>query len=219
MAAMAWPIVDSWGEIPHPRLVTGLQVSVTQSEFAPITIAAEKKIWEVTAGEKLTIPLVHTRRSEFSGSTLQLRTSGAGFENVPRFDVSLDADQSQAVLDTGALKTPPGDYLLAFYGGAVVKYRYNPQAVIAAETAHKAAEELVTSATAELQKRTDEATVAASENKAAVDAAVAEATAKKQAGDAALTAAAAKLKAAIDQAMPKDTADIVLSEPIAIRVK
>ncbi|MDA1232845.1 MAG: serine protease, partial [Planctomycetota bacterium] len=101
MAAMAWPIVDSWGEIPYPRLVTGLQVSVTQSEFAPITIAAsEKRVWEVAAGEKLTIPLVHTRRSEFSGSTLQLRTFGAGFEGVPRFDVSLDADQSEAVLDT-----------------------------------------------------------------------------------------------------------------------
>ncbi len=219
IAAHAWPIPDSWGEIPSPRLVTGLPVSVTQSEFAPITIAAEKKIWEVTAGEKLTIPLVHTRRSEFSGSTLQLRTFGAGFENVPRFDVSLDADQSEAVLDTGALKTPPGDYLIAFYGSAVVRYRYNPQAVTATETAHKAAEELAASATAELQKRTDEATVAASENKAAVDAAVAEATVKKQTADAALTAAAAKLKAATDQAMPKDTADIVLSEPIAIRVK
>jgi len=219
MAAMAWPIVDSWGEIPHPRLVTGLLVSVTQSEFAPITIAAEKKVWEVATGEKLTIPLVHTRRSEFSGSTLQLKTFGAGFEGVPRFDVSLDADQSEAVLDIGALKTPPGDYLIAFYGSAVVKYRYNPQSVTAAETVHKAAEEGVALATTELQKRTDEAASAASDSKAAADAAVAEATTKKQAADTALTAAAAKLKTVTDQAAPKDTADIVLSEPIAIRVK
>ena len=219
MAAMAWPIVDSWGEIPHPRLVTGLQVSVTQSEFAPITIAAEKKVWEVATGEKLTIPLVHTRRSEFSGSTLQLKTFGDGFEGVPRFDVSLEADQSEAVLDIGALKTPPGDYLIAFYGSAVVKYRYNPDAVKAAETVNKAAEELVASATAELQKRTNEATAAASDNKAAADAAVAEATTKKQAAETALTAAAAKLKTVTDQATPKDTADIVLSEPITIRVK
>ena len=219
MAAMAWPIVDAWGEIPYPRLVTGQQVSVTQSEFAPITIAAEKKVWEVAAGEKLAIPLVHTRRSEFSGSTLQLKTFGAGFEGVPQFDVSLDADQSEAVLDTGALKTPPGDYLIAFYGSAVVKYRYNPDAVTAAETVHKAAEELVAAATTELQNRTDEATAAASDNKAAADAAVAEATTKKQAADAALAAAAAKLKTVTDKAAPKDTADIVLSEPIAIKVK
>ena len=220
VAAMAWPIVDSWGEIPSPRLVTGLPISVTQSEFAPITIApAEQKVWEAAAGEKLTIPLVHTRRSEFSGSTLQLKTFGTGFEGVPRFDVSLDADQSEAVLDLAALKTPPGDYLIAFYGSAVVKYRYNPDAVKTAETFHKSAEEAMASAAAELQQRTDEAAAAASDNKATADTAVAEATAKKKAADAALTAAAAKLKTVIDQAAPKDTAHIVLSEPIAIRVK
>lgn len=220
MAAHAWPIVDSWSEIPRPRLVTGLPVSVTTSEFAPITIApAEKKVWEVTAGEKLTIPLIHTRRSEFSGDTLQLKTSGEGFEANPRFDVSISADTSVAVIDTAALKTPPGDFLIAFYGSAVAKYRYNPEAVKAAEVAHKSAEEAVASATAELEQRTNEAAAAASETKAVADAAVAEATTKKQAADAALTAAAAKLKAATDQATPRDTADIILSEPIAIRVK
>ena len=220
MAAMAWPIVDSWGEIPSPRLVTGLPVSVTTSEFAPITIAAnEKKVWEVAAGEKLTIPLRHTRRSEFSGSTLQLRTFGAGFEQVPRFDVSLDADQSEVVLDLAALKTPPGDYLIAFYGSAVVKYRYNPEAVAVAEAAQKKATEEAAVATAEVQRLTAEAAAASSDTKAAADAAVAEATAKKQTTDAAVAAAAAKLKAATDLAAPRDTADIVLSEPIAIRVK
>lgn len=220
MAAMAWPIVDSWGEIPSPRLVTGLPVSVTTSEYAPITIAAkEKKVWEVAAGEKLTIPLVHTRRGEFSGSTLQLRTFGAGFEQVPRFDVSLDADQSEVVLDLAALKTPPGDYLMAFYGSAVVKYRYNPEAVAVAEAAQKKATEEAAVATAEVERLTAEAAAAASETKAAADAGVAEATAKKQTADAAVAAAVAKLKAATDRATPTDTADIVLSEPIAIRVK
>ncbi|MCA9013084.1 MAG: serine protease, partial [Planctomycetaceae bacterium] len=206
MAAVAWPIVDSWGEIPRPRLVTGMPVSVTQSEFAPLSIAAaEKKVWEVAAGEKLTIPLVQTRRSEFSGSTLQLKTFGAGFEGVPRFDVSLDADQSEAVLDLAALKTPPGDYLIAFYGSAVVKYRYNPDAVRTAEKAHKSAEEFVTLAAAELQQRTTEAAAATSENKAAADAAVAEAATKKQAAETSLAAAAAKLKTVSDQAAPRDT--------------
>ena len=124
MAAMAWPIVDSWGEIPSPRLVTGLPISVTGAEFAPISIAAkEKKVWEVIAGQKLTIPLQHTRRSEFSGTVLQLKTSGAGFEQVPRFDVSLASDSSEVTLDLAALKTPPGDYLIAFYGSAVAKYQ------------------------------------------------------------------------------------------------
>ena len=124
MAAMAWPIVDSWGEIPSPRLVTGLPISVTGAEFAPISIAAkEKKVWEGIAGQRLTIPLQHTRRSEFSGTVLQLKTSGAGFEQVPRFDVSLASDSSEVTLDLAALKTPPGDYLIAFYGSAVAKYQ------------------------------------------------------------------------------------------------
>ncbi len=124
MAAMAWPIVDSWGEIPSPRLVTGLPISVTGAEFAPISISPrEKKVWEATAGQKLTIPLQHTRRCEFSGSVLQLKTTGAGFEQVPRFDVSLASDSSEVTLDLAALKTPPGNYLIAFYGTAVAKYQ------------------------------------------------------------------------------------------------
>ncbi len=219
MAGFAWPIVDSWGEVPSPRLVTGLPVSVTGSEFAPITIAAsEKKVWEVKAGEKLTIPLVHTRRSEFSGAVLQLKTSGEGFENHPRFDVSLTADTSEAILDTAALKTPPGDYLISFYGSAVAKYRYNPDSVPVAEMAHQKAVDEATVAATELQKLTDAATAAASETKVDADKAVADATTKKQMLDAAVTAAAASLKSITDLAAPKDTVDIILSEPIAIKV-
>ncbi|MEY3459663.1 MAG: hypothetical protein RL215_2820, partial [Planctomycetota bacterium] len=125
IAAMAWPIVDSWSEIPSPRLVEGLPVSVSGSEFAPISIAPrEKTTYEVVAGQKLTIPLTQTRRSEFSGGILQLKTFGHGFQQHPQFDVSLTADSSEVVLDTAALKTPPGDYLIAFYGSAVAKYRY-----------------------------------------------------------------------------------------------
>jgi hypothetical protein len=138
LASFSWPIPDSWGEIPHPRLLADVPVSVSGNEFAPLTIApAKSDVWEVTAGEKLTIPLVLTRRSEFSGATMQVRTFGAGFERVPQFDVPLTADATQAVLDLGALKTPPGDYLIAFYGGAVAKYRDNAQA--AAAEAAKAA--------------------------------------------------------------------------------
>lgn len=220
MAAFAWPIVDSWGEVPSPRLVTGLPVSVTGSEFAPITIAAnEKKVWEVAAGEKLTIPLVHTRRAEFSGSILQLKTFGAGFEHVPRFDVSLSDDSSTAVLDLAALKTPPGDYLIAFYGSAVAKYRYNPEAVSIAEAAHRKAEADVAAAAEEVQRLTEAAAAASSEAKGEADAAVEEAMAKKQAVDVVLAASAAKLKAATDVATPRDTVDILISEPIAVRVK
>ena len=124
LASMAWPILDSWSEIPFPRLLADVPVSVSGSEFAPLTIAPPAGVVQaVPAGGKLTIPLFHTRRSEFSGATMQLRTMGAGFERVPAFSVSLTADQSQAVIDTAALKTPPGDYLIAFYGAAVAKHK------------------------------------------------------------------------------------------------
>ena len=138
LASFSWPIPDSWGEVPIPRLLADVPVSVSGSEYAPITIApAKSDVFEVAAGEKLTIPLALVRRSEFSGASMQVRTFGAGFEGVPQFDVPLAADASQAVLDLAALKTPPGDYWIAFYGGAVAKYRDNAGA--AAAPAAKAA--------------------------------------------------------------------------------
>jgi hypothetical protein len=124
LASMSWPVANAWSEIPSPRLLTDVPVSVCGSELAPITIAtAENKVFEVTAGEKLTIPLALTRRSEFSGTKMSLKTMGDGFDKTPAFDAPLDADSSEAVLDLAKLKTPPGEYLIAFYGSGVAKYR------------------------------------------------------------------------------------------------
>ena len=125
LASMAWPIPDASQEIPFPRLLADVSVSVSGIDRTPLTIApASRNVIEAKVGEKITIPLNLTRRSEFSGATLNLRAIGAGFEGVPAFDVSLTADSAQAVLDLAALKTPPGDYWLAFHGGAVAKYRH-----------------------------------------------------------------------------------------------
>lgn len=125
LAAPAWPIPDAWGEIPRPRLESEVPVSVGGYEVAPITIApVEPRVWEVAGNETLTIPLKHTVRGEFSGSILQMRTFGHGFESHPRFDVTLTAEGSEAVLDLAKLKPPPGDHVIAFYGSAVVKHRY-----------------------------------------------------------------------------------------------
>ncbi len=128
LASMAWPIPDASQEIPFPRLLADVAVSVSGKDLTPLSIApASREIKEAKVGEKITIPLVHVRRSEFSGATLQLKAIGAGFDSLPGFDVSLTADSSQAVIDLGALKTPPGDYWLAFHGGAVAKYRHPPE--------------------------------------------------------------------------------------------
>jgi hypothetical protein len=206
LASMSWPIPDAWNESPNPRVRADVPVSVSGAELAPLTLAASASgPLEATAGEKLTIPLVHTRRSEFSGATMQLKTIGAGFENVPGFDVSLTAESSQAVVDLATLKTPPGDYLIAFYGGAVAKYRYQPEAILAAESV--------------CQKIMQELTALEAETKTATGDAVAQTAARLKAAQEALAAAKEQLKKATEAAQPRDIVDIIVSEPIAIRVK
>lgn len=205
LASMQWPVRDASSEIPSPRLLADIPVSVCGSEFAPITIGPlEEKLYEVTAGQKLTVPLLHTRRSEFSGSTITLKTFGCGFTSNPAFDVSLTAEKSEAVLDLAKLNPKPGDYEIAFYGSAVAKYRYNLEAV-------SAAEERLKTAKAEVERLKPEAARLAETAKTAA------ADQLKQA-QAAVTAAEAKLKAATAAATPKDIVDIVVSRPIRIRV-
>ena len=215
LASFAWPITDSWGEIPSPRLMADVPVSVSGLEFAPLSLATPtKEVLTVVAGEKLTIPLNHTRRSEFSGGTLQLKTMGAGFDRAPQFDVSLTAEGSEAVLDTAALKVAPGDYLIAFYGGAVAKYRHQPEAIAVAEEAHKKAMQELVTLDAELKKLAEAAAAATPDAAKAVEAA----TAKQKAVTASVAAAAEKIKQATAAAQPRDIVDIVVSEPIKIRV-
>jgi hypothetical protein len=220
MASMAWPVPNAWNEIPSPRLLADVPVSVCDSEFAPLTIAAtEDKVWEVTAGQTLTIPLVQTRRCEFSGKKTSLKTYGAGFEHVPAFDIPLDADASEVVLDLAKLKTPPGDYVIAFYGSPVAKYRYHPQAVTAAEAILDAAKKNAETLAVEAKNLAEAAKTAPDEQKAEVEKSAQDAAAKQKSADAAVSAADKQLKAATTKAAPKDIVDIVVSTPIAIRVK
>ncbi|MFO1046261.1 MAG: hypothetical protein U0941_31165 [Planctomycetaceae bacterium] len=219
LASMSWPIPDAWNEVPVPRLMADVPVSVSGLEFTPLSVApASKEMLQVTAGEKLTIPLAITRRSEFSGATMELRTIGAGFDRNPAFNLPLTADSSQAVLDLAALKTPPGEYLIAFYGGAVAKYRHRPDAVVSAEEEKKKAEQDAAAIDAELKQLVEAAKSATSEKKPEVDKAVEMATVRQKVAAAAVAAAADKVKKATQVAQPRDIVDIVVSEPIAIRV-
>lgn len=219
VASMAFPIPDAWNEIPSPRLMADVPVSVSGVDFAPLTISsASKETLTVIAGEKLTIPLIHTRRSDFSAATLQMKTMGAVFERAPQFDLQVNADSSQVVMDTAALKAPPGDYLVAFYGGAVAKYRHHPEAVDKAEESRRKAERDLATIDAELKKLTEDAKGAAAENKMEAEKAVEVATNRQKAATATLAAATEQVKRATAVATPTDIVDIVVSEPISIRV-
>ena len=220
LASMTWPVRDANGEIPMPRLLADVPVSVVASEGAPLTVAAaEKKVWEVKAGDKLTIPIKAIWRSEFAGTSIKLRAFGEGFEGAKELDVPLKATTTEAALDFATLKTPPGEYTVAFYGPAVIKYRHNPDAVKTAEQEQKKAEQEALAIAEAAKKLADEAKAAPSEKKAEADNAAKAAAEKLKAAEAMKTTAASRMKAATDAAMPKDTAEIVVSEPIRILIK
>ncbi len=219
LAEMSWPIPDSWGEIPSPRLVIGVPVSVSSAEQAPLTIAPKQKIVEVAAGQKAIVPLTLTRRTEFSGSVIELRAFGDAFERAPKLSVPITADSAEATLDTAALKTAPGDYVVAFYGGAVARYQDNPGAVEVAKAAQAAADAKVKQLESELRTSTDQLASIAVEQKASLEQTIARLKTELQTAQNEAKAGAERVKAATARAAAKDTVDIVVSEPVTIRVK
>lgn len=219
LASFAWPIPDSWGEIPYPRLLADVPVSVSGNDLAPLSLAVENKTVEAVVGQKITIPFTHVRRSEFSGGTFQFKAVGVGFERVPPFDISLAAEKSEAVLDLATLKTPPGEYTVAFLGGAVAKYRHNVGRLKPAEESKQQATQAVATLEAEVKRLTDEAAAAAADKKADAEKVATEAKAKLKAAQDALNAANEQLKKITDMAQPRDIVDIIVSDPVTIRVK
>lgn len=195
VASTEWPVKDAKGEIPAPRLMADVPVSVTASESAPLTIAvAESKVFEAKAGETVKVPLKLTWRNEFTGASIKLKAYGEGFTALKELDIPNKSETAELVLDLAALKTPPGDYTLALYGSAVSKYRYNPAAVPLAEAALKKAEQEL-----------DEAKKLAAEKQKQAEATMADAT--------------MKMKAVTTAAAPTDTVDIIVSQPIQVSVK
>lgn len=219
LASVVWPVKDASQEIPNPRLVAEVPVSVSRSEGAPVTIApAENKVWKVKAGDKLTIPLKVTWRSEFTGASIKLSPMGADFRGVKAVDIPLKAAGSEVVLDLAALKTPPGEHALVLYGSAVARYRYNPEAVKLAEQEQKRAEKEAADIAAAAKKLADEAKAAPPEKKSEAENTAKAAVGKRKSAEAARADAARRMKAATDAAAPKDIVDIVVAEPIRILV-
>ena len=212
LASMAWPVPNAWSEIPAPRLLADVPISVCDSEFAPITISPrEDKVYTASTGEKLTIPLTHVRRSEFSGANISLKTFGTGFEKAPAFNATLKGDESKAVLDLAKLKTKPGDYTIAFYGSAVTRYRYNFAKIAEYESKLQ-----------EMQKKTAALKKDVDKNRADTEALAADKK-KKQAQLTKMTADIKSMQKQLKQitakAKPKDIVDIVVSQPVKIRVE
>lgn len=123
MASMKWPVPNAASEIPDPRLLDQFPISVGGVEQAGLSIVPEVEgELQANVGEKVTIPLKLIRRGEFSGSTMSLKIFGSGFEKAAAMEFSLTAPNTEVVIDLAKLKTPAGQYRIAFYGGAVQKY-------------------------------------------------------------------------------------------------
>jgi chromosome segregation ATPase len=86
------------------------------------------------------------------------------------------------------------------------------------ETELKKAQEEQQRAAEVLMQKTQALVSIAAEQKSAAEAELAEATKKKQEIDAQVTAIQEKLKRINEQATPRDTAEIILSEPVNVRV-
>jgi hypothetical protein len=209
LASMEWPVKDAKGEIPAPRLMADIPVSVTDSEQAPLSITlAENKVFEAKAGETLKIPLKLAWRNEFNGTSIKVKAYGEGFSAIKEFDIPLKATTHELALNLADLKIAPGDYTFALQSLGICKYRYNPAAVPLAEAEQKKAEAALAAAAAEAKK------IAATDAEAAKKAAE-----KQKAAEAAMTAAASRMKSVSTAANPTDTVEILISQPIHVSVK
>jgi hypothetical protein len=148
-----------------------------------------------------------------------LKTFGAGFESAKEIDVATGDATSQAVLDLAALKTPPGEYAIAFYGSATTRYRNNLEAMQTAVEAQATAEQEALALADAAKKLADEAQAAPADKKAQAEDAAKAAAERQKTADAAKVVAVQRAKAATDAAVPTDTVDIVVSEPIRILIK
>jgi hypothetical protein len=217
-ASVIWHVGDMNAEIPRTRLATQKLVSVTATEMQPISIAAaEAKVFEGPVGKPLTVPLKMAWRGEAT-SAIKLKVLGAGFEAAKEFDVALKAEKAEAVLDLAALKTAPGEYTVAFYGVGKGKYRRGEESLAGLEAAQKQAEEKAKSAAYIAKVLGEAAKKATPEEKAIADQTAKEAADAQKAADAAKVAATKAAADAKKAAAPKDFADIIISEPVRIRV-
>lgn len=219
LASVSWPIPDSWGEIPSPRLLADVPLSVSGQEQAPLRITAKTPVLEAKVGEKLTVPLIHHRTSDFSGDTIQMKAIGVGFEKAPGFDLPVKADASQVVFDLKALNVLPGEYRVSFLGGGVVKYRYRPDLVTSVEVASQKKQLEVKALEAEVKKVASDAQNAPAAKKEQMTKTLAKVNARMKAAAEALTATQQQLNKVKEAAQPRDIVDIVVCEPFTIRVK
>jgi hypothetical protein len=138
---------------------------------------------------------------------------------LKEIDVPIKAASFEAVLDLAALKTPPGDYTLAFKGIGITKYQPNQDAVKMAEEQLKKAAQEVTTLTAAAKNLAGKVTTAPTAEKIEAANAAKIAAGKQKMAEVAMANATQHLKTVTAAATPKDIIDILVSEPIKVSIK
>jgi cell division septum initiation protein DivIVA len=101
----------------------------------------------------------------------------------------------------------------------VAKYRYNPTDVEGSERVLKEAQEAANAVGQEVEKLNAQASQGTAEAKEAAMKQLQESQKKKEVAQQRVQKMTAKHQAAKEKANPRDTAEIVVSQPIRIRVK
>ena len=121
-------------------------------------------------------------------------------------------------MDLAALKTAPGDYLIAFYGGAVAKYQHHPKGIQIANDLLQQATAANAEAKLETARLKKEIASGSADSQVPLAEKLKTANVLEEQTAARVKAANSQLKAATSAASVKDIVDIVVSEPIRIRV-
>jgi hypothetical protein len=220
LASVLWPVDYAPTELPKSRLMADVPVSVTDFEKAPVSIAGDGQTsWEASVGETVKIPLRSVWRSEFNGASIKLKPYGTVFAAMKEIDLPIKAEKTEAVLDLAALKTPPGEYTLAFSGIGVTRHRPNQEDVKTAEEDQKRASEEAAALADAAKALTEKAGAALPEEKEEATKAAKAAAEKQKAAETALAGITKKLKALTDAAATKDILDFFVTEPVRISVK
>lgn len=209
------------------RLTSGLQLTVTAGETAPVALApAENKVWENCVFNTMQIPLKITADVGFKEVEKDVLLHGHGvLAQFKAVKVAKDKADAPIELNLTTYKLPAGTHTLYFQSQMKGKYKKDSDAsVAAAKDVQKKADDAATAAIAALKVATD-AQVVVDKNTASTPAQKAEA--KKKSDDAATVnttadtakkAAAAVVARVTEGNKAKDATATVYSAPFTVKI-
>ena len=190
-ATAIWHVPDWDQERGNSRLAATLPVSVAAEERAPVVLSRiDTEPLSIAAVGKVSFPIAVARQSDFPAAFNVKWTGHPDVEKLKEIAVPEKATNVTVELNLADAPLPPGSYTLWLQGLVGGKYRNNPDALVAAEAALKAAADA-------LQAASPDAKPAAEQKRKAAEAAK---------------------KAAEERAKPRDVTLAVYSRPIVVTV-